>query len=367
MTVTGDAGETNMLGLAFGREAQPGKITVQDLSEVNVDDFDQSLIPIIPNTKGQKRGILHKVYRSVSGKGSLNLRVAPVKPELRVVSRQELTLGSERTLLSAHMQASITRAGIFKLSFPLPKGMEVESLSGGALSHWSEAESGGIRTVTMHLNGKTLGAQQFAIVLTGPPAQGTGEWAVPRLSLNEAVRQSGELLVMPEKGIRIRAVSRKNVSRMNTQANFRSQPGARQPDLRVKQSGGLAFRLLQADWSLTLGIEKLDPWITASLLHEVTLREGQTRTRLSGKIHQCPPARPQRGRSPHRPRQRNRRKGNRPRQRRPLAAQVPPGHPRQHRRPDRIPARRRPWQRRHRDHHPCHFPQGQTPRLLHGC
>ncbi|BDS07872.1 hypothetical protein NT6N_29120 [Oceaniferula spumae] len=274
MTVAGDAGETNMTGLAFGNEAQPGKISVENLSVVNVDDFDRKLIPIVPNSKGQARGILHKVYRSASGAGSLTLQVAPVKPEVRVVSNQELTLGSERILLSAALSANITRAGIFKLSFVLPKDMEVESLSGAALSHWTESENAGVRTVTMHLNGKTLGEQQFALSLTGPPAAGAGAWSVPRLLLNEAVRQSGQLLVVPEKGIRIRAIDRKNVSRMNAQSG-------QQIDARVKSSGGLAFHLLQSDWKLTLGIEKLDPWITASVFHEVTLREGQTRTRLA--------------------------------------------------------------------------------------
>lgn len=280
MSVAGDAGETNMLGLAFGQEAQPGKITTEGLSVVNVDDFDQNLIPAFANDQKVKRGILHKVYRSASGAGSVSLQVAPVKSEVRVVSQQELTLGSERILLSAVLQTSITRAGIFKLSFPLPKGMEVESLSGRSLSHWTESDNNGARIVTMHLSGKTLGDQQYTLALTGPPANELGEWQVPRLLLNEAVRQSGQLLVMPEKGIRVRAIDRKNVSRMNTQASLDGQ-STPQVDPRVKQSGGLAFRILQSDWNLTLGIEKLDPWITANLLHEVTLREGQTRTRLA--------------------------------------------------------------------------------------
>lgn len=44
--------------------------------------------------------------------------------------------------------------------------------------------------------------------------------------------------------------------------------------------GALAFRLLQRDWNLMLGIERLDPWVTGQLLHETTMREGQTRTVL---------------------------------------------------------------------------------------
>ncbi len=280
LTIADDAGETNMLGLAFGTEAQPGKITVEKLSVVNVDDFDASLIPLTSQGgKARPRGILHKVYRSASGAGSLTLQVAPVMPEVRVVSSQELTLGSERILLSAVLNANITRSGIFKLSFKVPDGMEVESLTGSSLSHWTESvneEEDKQRTVTLHLNGRTLGMQKFALSLTGPPAKigSQGEWLVPRLLLNEAVRQSGQLIVMPEKGIRVRAIKRNNVSRLNAQSN-------QTINARVKESGGLAFRILQSDWSLTLGIEKLEAWITASVLHEVTLREGQTRTRLS--------------------------------------------------------------------------------------
>lgn len=285
LTVAKDAGETNMIGLAFGQEAQSGKITAADLSVVNVEDFDHRLIPVVDK---KPLGILHKVYRSAAGAGSLVLQVAPVMPEVRVTSAQELTLGSERILLSATLDVNITRAGIFKLSFRLPAGMEVESLSGGSLSHWTESvqDIGGkkARVITLHLNGKTLGAQRFALSLSGQPVSGRGAWPVPKISLDQAVRQSGQLVVIPEKGIRVRAIDRKNVSRMTTQATTRAQrqiQQARQVQSRVKQSGGLAFRLLQKDWSLTLGIEELDPWITASVLHEVTLREGQTRTRLA--------------------------------------------------------------------------------------
>ncbi len=40
--------------------------------------------------------------------------------------------------------------------------------------------------------------------------------------------------------------------------------------------GALAYRLLQSDWSLGLAISRLDPWVTASIFHETTLRETNT-------------------------------------------------------------------------------------------
>jgi hypothetical protein len=129
----------------------------------------------------------------------------------------------------------------------------------------------------MHLNGKTLGQQQFALSLAGMSPKATPEaapegWTVPKLMLREAKRQTGELVVKPTPGIRLRTLSRMGVSEVDP----RSVGG--------QGEGALAFRVLQSDWLLTLGIEKLDPWVTGTILHEVTLREGQTRTSLVARM-----------------------------------------------------------------------------------
>ena len=87
--------------------------------------------------------------------------------------------------------------------------------------------------------------------------------------MREATRQSGKLTVIPERGIRIRPESRQNASQLDSRELSASQPGT------------LAFRLLQADWQVVLDIEKLDAWVTARSLQEVTLREGVTQTRLA--------------------------------------------------------------------------------------
>src|SRR5690606_26669714 len=61
------------------------------------------------------------------------------------------------------------RVGLFKLSFVLPETLEVESLSGPALSQWTEVREHGARIITLHLSGRTLGDQTFAAVLAVPP------------------------------------------------------------------------------------------------------------------------------------------------------------------------------------------------------
>ena len=267
MRVVGASGEVGMIALAFGEEAQLDQETPAGLSLVNLTDFDSRLIPAV--REGKKRAALQKVYRYSQAKASLKVAVAPVAPEVRVSSVQKLSLGDERTVLGIDFTAAITRAGVFRLSFPMPEGFEVESLTGAALNHWVEVTEEEKRIIVMNLNGKTLGAQQFSLVLTGPSAFiPSAAWQVPKFQIREAARQSGQLVLVPGRGIQLRVNERKDVSALDPRAVGGNQPGS------------LAFRLLQDSWSLGLAIDQLAPSIAARLLHDVELREGRSRSRL---------------------------------------------------------------------------------------
>lgn len=268
LTVEGAAGQVGKLGLAFTSDAQPEALVPGTLSTVNTTDFSLSL----GNDKraASDQVVLRNVYRHGAEGGAVALTVAPVNPEVRVESRQTLSLGEERLVLAIDLDVDISRAGLFRLSLPLPTGFDIEGVSGGALSHWSEAtEEDGQRVATLHLNGRTLGRQQFSLSLSAPSPGAQEDWAVPRIQVREATRQAGRLTVTPERGIRIRPESRQNASQLDSR------------ELSANQPGTLAFRLLQADWQVVLDVEKLDSWVTAKSLQEVTLREGVTQTRLA--------------------------------------------------------------------------------------
>jgi uncharacterized protein YigA (DUF484 family) len=266
-----------MVGIAFGGDAQPESIEADGLSKVNLEDFDRA---VLDRSGGGDAAVsaapiaLREVFRYGEAPGSLRVQVAPVAPDVRVETTQTLSLGEERMVLAIDLVATITRAGLFELSFPLDDGLEVEAASGAALSHFIESGEGddGPRVITLHLNGRTVGEQAFTITVTGPAALEQGEWAVPRFALREATRQKGQLLIVPEKGLRARPGTRTNVSPLDARTISGNRPGA------------LAFRLLQADWNMTLELEKLDAWVTSEALQEVTLREGLTKTRLIGAL-----------------------------------------------------------------------------------
>ncbi len=261
LRVEGASGEVGLIALAFGSEAQPENVQAESLSLVNLGDFDGSLLT-------NKQTTLHRVYRYGAEGGSLSVQVSPVAPEVRVGSKQVVSFGDERVVLGINFVTEISRTGLFQLSFPLPIGLEVESLTGEALHHWSELTENGQRQIVLHLKGKTIGPQKFSLTLAGTAPTEATQWSIPRFELNEATRQSGDLVVQPITGIRLRTIARQNVSEADPRSLGAQGPGA------------LAFRLLQRDWSLQLGVEKLAPWVTGQVLHDVTLREGQTRSSL---------------------------------------------------------------------------------------
>ena len=131
----------------------------------------------------------------------------------------------------------------------MPAGFDVESISGAALSHWTELKTDAGRIITLNLTGKTEGQQQFMVSLSGPGVKTASNWTVPQVAFREAGKQRGTLLVVPEQGMRLEAATREGVTQLDPQKSG------------VRQKGVLAFRILETPWELALDIEQVDPWI----------------------------------------------------------------------------------------------------------
>ncbi len=276
LRVTNSSGEVGFLALAFGEDAQPEALEEKGLSRINLTDFPTSLMP--KNSEDQPLATVQHAFRYGTEEASATLKVAEVAPELRAESWQLVSLGEDRLLVSTDLKVNITRSGIFRLELEIPNDLEIETATGEHLSHWTEGNVNGKRVMTLHLLGKTMGACDFNITLTGRSPAAQEKWQLPRFSLRSASRETGVLIIVPERGLQVRAAERKNISQLDPRelenAPIQSNQAATRP-------GALVYRLLQNDWSLTLAISKLDPWLTAQVFHDVTLREGLVLSRVS--------------------------------------------------------------------------------------
>ena len=259
LSVDNAANQIGVLGIATGNEVQLDTVNAESLTPINLEDFPgdavQSLAAQIPGLT------VRRAFRYSDTQATASLKASPVEPDVRVETQDTLSLGEDRTVLAVNAAVDITRAGIFRLSFVMPAGFDVESISGAALSHWTELKTGAGRVITLNLRGKTEGRQQFAISLAGPGVKATNAWAAPQVIWREAGKQQGTLLVVPEQGMQLQATTLDSVSQLDPQ-----RAG-------VRQKGVLAFRVLQTPWNLALRIEQVDPWIQVTSLQHATVSE----------------------------------------------------------------------------------------------
>jgi len=263
LSAVGAAGQIGLAGVATGSEVQLEGATAEGLSSINLEDFPSALIQ---RRQPQIAGLtLRRAWRYTDTKAAINLKAAPVEPDVRLETQQTLSMGEDRTVLAANWTVQITRAGVFRLSFMLPAGLEVETLTGASLSHWTELKTQEGRIITMHLRGKTEGQQQFSLTLAGPGIKPVKGWKVPKLSLREAAKQRGQLNIYPEQGLRLQVAERDGVTQLDPE-----KAG-------IRQKGVLVFRLLQEQWNLTLDLEQVEPWIAVTSLQHINISEAQMR------------------------------------------------------------------------------------------
>src|SRR5205823_7052312 len=138
---------------ATGNEVQLDSVNSEGFSPINLEDFSGDVLPAL---QAQAPGLtLRRAFRYADTKAVASVKASPVEPDIRVETQDTLSLGEDRTVLAANPTVEITRAGIFRLSFIMPPGFDVESISGPALSHWTELKTEAVRIITLHLRGKT--------------------------------------------------------------------------------------------------------------------------------------------------------------------------------------------------------------------
>lgn len=262
--VKGAEGHVGLAGLATGEEVQLDRVDPSGMSAISLEDFPGAPMGILSQTHPGLT--LRRAFRAGTREGMLEVRASAVEPDVRVESQQTISVGEDRLVLAANLVVSVARSGVFRFSFTLPNGLEVESLSGNGMSHWTELARPEGRVVTMHLPGKTLGETRFAITLAGAGLKGVPRWTVPRLELREASKQRGQLIIVPEQGLRVQVGNRENVTQLDPQ-----KAG-------IHQKGVLAFRILQEQWVLSLDLAQVESWVQATSLQHVTVGPAQVRT-----------------------------------------------------------------------------------------
>ncbi len=264
--VLGAASQLSLVALASDDDVQIGQVETVEATAINLEDFPGELSAA--STHPEREPKLRRAYRWDAESGALKLQALAVEPNIRSVAKQTVSLGEDRVLLSLELQVEIRRAGVFRLSLPIPEAYDVEAVSGQHLSHWSESpDAQGRRMLQLHLRGKTMGATNFNLSLSGPGLTERTSYAPPILQLAETDRQSGSLMLIPELGYRLQATERDAAIQMDP-----AQAG-------VQRKSVLLYRILNQDARLAFEVERVEPWIEVERVQSVAVRSGVVEVR----------------------------------------------------------------------------------------
>ncbi|HVR35004.1 MAG TPA: hypothetical protein VMS21_04055, partial [Methylomirabilota bacterium] len=132
IAVEDSAGQIGLFGLATGNEVQIDSVNLQGFSPINLEDFPEAVLhPLYNLFPGLS---VRRAWRYADPGDTATVAASAVEPDVRVESQSTLSLGEDRIVLAADAAVEITRAGIFRLSFLMPDGLDVESITSPALS-----------------------------------------------------------------------------------------------------------------------------------------------------------------------------------------------------------------------------------------
>lgn len=240
------------------------------LNAMNISDF----APDVAAAQGDPaRSPIRRAFRYQQLPVGAAVKVEQVLPEIRVEEKASLSVADERIVLATQLKITVAKSGIFSLRLATPAGFDLESLTGGDITHWDEIKDGD-RGIVVYFSKPVLGVRDLNLVLVRMEKGIADTITAPRVECVGAIKHSGAMVVSGERGVRLTTIRREGVSEVNPR------------EMGIEQQGVLAFSLLRPEWLIVLKAEVLTPVIKPEVLQRVDLSEGmlQGRTYIRYRI-----------------------------------------------------------------------------------
>lgn len=206
---------------------------------------------------------LKKSFRHHGGAASLSVDVTAIDPELRLNENCRVAFEEERVAISSELEFEILKAGVFAIEAVLPAGFEIDRLAGDRIQHWDDLEENGRTKLVIHFSERVLGKTSLKLDISRPGSVvNEQEMLIPRIEFPRVKRQSGELLVLIEQGVRMRVLKRSGLE-VKAAAGSSSRIGVKQ-----------RFAILRPDWSLAVLFEVAEPWVQVDAIDRATVKSG---------------------------------------------------------------------------------------------
>jgi len=206
------------------------------------------------------------------------VRVAALQPQVEAVVRNHLRVGDEQLHLSATVDYTTKRAGVFALKLVVPEGFRIESVSGpggSPVRSWSEqVRTGGTPGPLLEVALKecTVGAHSLRVELVQNVKPLPKTLAVAGVQPIGTDKLAGFVSVSAEPGVAVKTASFEGL----TEIPVAALPSG---NLVTADSSALAFKFLAADsgaaadWKLSVTTETVESWVRAEVAATLTVSD----------------------------------------------------------------------------------------------
>ena len=282
--------ETGWIALAGSEELNVTVEKTGELQRVDTEEFlkaeqrrltlgdEFAKLPLAAKRAAVKLGAPPSVvaaYRFQRPEFELTARVEAVQPQIEAAVQNQFSVTAEQLRVTAQVDYTIKKAGIFALRLALPPGFRVESVSGDNISQWTERADAGQRLLEVALKERALGAYSLHVLLVRMWKELPKNVEIGGVHPLGARKLSGTLSVSAEPGIQLKSESIEGLTEIPAATTGNdSSAGAT-----------LAYKFIasepaaRAPWKLTVATEAVEPWVRAEVVNWVTMTE----TLVSGR------------------------------------------------------------------------------------
>ena len=174
--------------------------------------------------------------------------------------------------LSAVMDYTVKRAGVFALHVALPAGYTLESAQGDNILQWQprDTAAGAGQVLDVSFKNRLLGAYSLRLELLRLHRDLPPTVAIPGVQPLDAQKLSGFISVAAEPGVAVKTTNFDGLTEI---------PGASLASGANAAAGVLAYKFLSAqpgplpDWKLDVACEKVDSWVRAQIAQIISVSD----------------------------------------------------------------------------------------------
>ena len=259
--------ENGLVALRGGEELSLSIEGATDLQRVDAGEFARG--------GAFKADGVVSAFRFLKHGFALTARAEAIQPQVEAVARNSFQVGFEQLTLTAQVDYTIKKAGVFTLRLTLPDGYKVEGVSGNGIAQWNEKPAP--RTLEVNLKERTLGSYRLAVTLVKTHKELPKSIDLTGATPVEVQKLTGFVSVTSEAGVAVRTTTFDGLTEIPAAVLGEGKP-----------SGGgsvLAYKFIGSDpatagaWKLSLATETVESWVRAEVVNLVTLNE----TLVSGR------------------------------------------------------------------------------------